>query len=194
MRERLAHSRAGYMSSDSLLRALHARQHARAAAEAAEAAGESPKRPSIAVPTRDPDRLRQGAVRLIGYANEVGEAFRPLVPSWVVNATYATAGTYVVADTAWRSTSLPLGSERGPLAEATDTLVWQTLASVLIPGFTINRVVWAASKVTAAGSRLPTVAGLGSIPFIVHPIDHGVDWLLDTFLRPLYSDSRPARS
>ena len=133
-------------------------------------------------------------MRLIGYANEVGEAFRPLVPSWAVNATYATAGTYVVADAAWRSTSLPPGSARGPLVEATDTFVWQTLASVLIPGFTINRVVWAASKVTVAGSRLPTLAVLGSIPFIVHPIDHGVDWLLDTFLRPLYPGSRPATS
>ena len=182
------------MSGDALLRALHARQQARATAEATEAAGETPARPSSAGPTRDPDRLRQGTVRLIGYANEVGEAFRPLVPSWAVNATYATAGTYVVADAAWRSTSLPPGSARGPLVEATDTFVWQTLASVLIPGFTINRVVWAASKVTVAGSRLPTLAGLGSIPFIVHPIDHGVDWLLDTFLRPLYPGSRPATS
>ena len=51
----------------------------------------------------DMDALREGPVRLIGYSNEVGEAFRPLVPRWVVNSTYAAAGTYVVADAAWRS-------------------------------------------------------------------------------------------
>ena len=55
----------------------------------------------------------------------------------------------------------------------------------------INRVVWAASRLTAAGSRVPTVAGLACIPLIVRPIDLGVDWVLTTFLRPAYPDSRP---
>ena len=58
-------------------------------------------------------------------------------------------------------------------------------------GLAINRVVWAASRLTAAGSRVPTMAGLACIPLIVHPIDLGVDWVLTTFLRPSYPDSRP---
>lgn len=58
-------------------------------------------------------------------------------------------------------------------------------------GMAINRVVWAASRLTAAGSRVPTMAGLACIPLIVHPIDLGVDWVLTTFLRPSYPDSRP---
>ena len=58
-------------------------------------------------------------------------------------------------------------------------------------GMAINRIVWAASRLTAAGSRVPTVAGLACIPLIVHPIDQGVDWVLTSFLRPLYPDSRP---
>jgi fission process protein 1 len=32
-----------------------------------------------------------------------------------------------------------------------------------------------------------TVAGLCSIPFIIHPLDHGVDLVMDTWLRPLYA-------
>ena len=142
----------------------------------------------------DMDALREGPVRLIGYSNEVGEAFRPLVPRWVVNSTYAAAGTYVVADAAWRSGTLPTTSARTPLLEAADTFTWQMLASVFIPGFTINRVVWAASRFTAAGSRIPTLTGLGCIPLIVKPIDMGVDWLLETCLRPLYPDRRPAKT
>ena len=55
----------------------------------------------------------------------------------------------------------------------------------------INRVVWAASRLTAAGSRVPTIAGLACIPLIVRPIDLGVDWVLTTFLRPAYPHSRP---
>ena len=42
-----------------------------------------------------------------------------------------------------------------------DTLVWQGLASVAIPGFTINRIVWAAGKVKWPGklkSVAPTVS------------------------------------
>ena len=113
------------------------------------------------------------------------------MPRWVVNSSYVAATSYVAADATWRSSSLPIASARSPLVEATDTLVWQMLASVLIPGFTINRVVWAASRLTAAGSRIPTLTGLACIPLIVHPIDTGVDWLLDATLRPLYPDSRP---
>ena len=36
---------------------------------------------------------------LIGYANEVGEAFRSLTPLWFVRSTYGVASCYVVADT-----------------------------------------------------------------------------------------------
>ena len=142
---------------------------------------------------RDPDRLRTGAIRYVGYANEIGESFRPLVPRAAVNATYAAASGYVVADAFWRASTLPVGSSRAPLVEAIDTLLWQTLASVAIPGLTINRVVWAAARLCPAGSRLPTVAGLACIPLIVRPIDEGVDWLLSASLRPSYPDSRPDR-
>ena len=142
---------------------------------------------------RDPDAMRTGLVRYAGYANEVGEAFRPLVPRAAVNASYAAASAYVVADAAWRSSAMPISSTRTPFLEVTDTLIWQGLASVIVPGFAINRVVWAASRLTAAGSRVPTAAGLACIPLIVHPIDQGVDWVLTTFLRPSYPDCRPDR-
>ena len=76
-----------------------------------------------------------------------------------------------------------------------DTLVWQGLASVAIPGFTINRICWASGKLLAAAATgLPVVArkwtvtgiGLGSIPLIIKPIDNSVDWLLDNTLRKMY--------
>lgn len=45
------------------------------------------------------DPLRDGPARYLGYANELGEAFRAWVPAWGVPASYAVAIAYVVTDT-----------------------------------------------------------------------------------------------
>lgn len=56
----------------------------------------------------------------------------------------------------------------------------QLLASVMIPGFTINRICWTVGKgIKLAkfkhpmGKWIPTIVGLLSIPLIIHPIDKG---------------------
>ena len=74
-----------------------------------------------------------------------------------------------------------------------DVLVWQTLASVLIPGKVINMVTafstQATSNVALQKKRpflaryLPTAVGLACIPLIINPIDHVVDKLMDSTLR-----------
>jgi len=64
----------------------------------------------------------------------------------------------------------------------------QGLASVMIPGAVINRIVWAMGKAPLppkAKMVLPTAVGLGSIPFIVYPIDWAVHELLDRSSRPV---------
>lgn len=137
----------------------------------------------------NPDRMREGAVRYLGYANECGESFRPLWPRWAVNTTYGVAGAYVVADAAWRSSMPPPG--RTGLVEAVDTLLWQGLASVAVPGIVINRVVAVVGHYGPLQHRawLPTAMGLASIPFIVRPIDHLIDVLMDGYVRPMYAKS-----
>ena len=82
------------------------------------------------------------------------------------------------------------------MVKSGDVLVWQTLASVMIPGFVINRIVLATRMIfglkairAVAGLSLmrfgPTGVGLGAIPFIIHPIDHGVDYLMDNTYRKM---------
>jgi hypothetical protein len=44
------------------------------------------------------DLYRDTALRYLGYSNEVGEAFRPLVGNLAANLTYVVAVGYVVAD------------------------------------------------------------------------------------------------
>lgn len=162
-----------------------------------------------------------------GYANEVGEAFRHMVPLRCVHLSYAISSGYVISHaiaqgitmrrnklktasktahvhqigsdinnysltshnnfsssspaTELNNHSLVSTKSLPPTAAVLDTLLWQGLASVAIPGLLINRL--------CAGSRLllnryavrvlsqqarrwaVTGVGLASIPMIIHPID-----------------------
>jgi len=77
------------------------------------------------------------------------------------------------------------------MVAASDVLIWQTLASVAIPGFTINRVCFFSLALLARTTKLglqarkwtTTAIGLGCIPFIVHPIDRFVDYFMDKTFR-----------
>jgi fission process protein 1 len=104
----------------------------------------------------------------------------------MVNVTYGVAGAYVLTDTAHRANTVP--AEQSAVVEAIDTLLWQTAASVVIPGFFINRAVWMAGRLTAV-KWIPTAAGIVSIPIIVEPIDHAVDYAMDHVVRPLFPNS-----
>mmetsp|Transcript_17887 Transcript_17887/g.41764 ORF Transcript_17887/g.41764 Transcript_17887/m.41764 type:complete len:176 (-) Transcript_17887:2562-3089(-) len=147
--------------------------------------------------------FRDSLLRYCGYANEIGESFRYQYPR-LVRPTYVVAFAYCLSDSAY-SGYMALGEENnrpnGERSKETraaiasfDTLLWQSLASVAIPGFTINMIV-RASKFAVGRTAglpiliskwLPTTAGLGSIPFIVKPIDSLVDFALDNTTRPYF--------
>ena len=55
--------------------------------------------PQVGVEEGVPDIYRDSLLRYLGYANEVGEAFRPLVPVELVYASYVLAIGYILADT-----------------------------------------------------------------------------------------------
>ena len=138
------------------------------------------------------DIWRDSLLRYLGYANEVGESFRPVLPQMVVPS-YAVSFGYVLCDTIDKG-----GAARAqgkPVAKAAiDTLVWQTLASVALPGYTINRCVKLASfglsrapSVPRVAARwAPTAVGLAVIPVIIHPLDNFVHWAMDNTVRPWY--------
>lgn len=176
------------------------------------------------------DPLRDGPLRYLGYSNELGEAFSAWLFPGGVPLSYAVAVSYVLFDTWDKYTKTladaeekivstrsidkaklvsTIGLERG-----VDTLVWQLLASVIIPGYTIHTVVgvsseilgdvlkkdpdvfhidWIASTMSLppetvlifAEKSLPTFIGLLTIPFIVHPIDSAVHAILNASLRPV---------
>lgn len=174
------------------------------------------------------DLFRETNLRYLGYANELGEAFRHFLTPSLYRATYVIAAGYVLADSVdkgWRAYQTwaneraarndPLspefrqegggeGGSRLPIVVAVaDTLIWQSLASVLLPGLAINRAVWASDLGLGSLPRRlsalpplrrwgPTVVGLSLIPLIVHPIDEGVTWLMERTLRRYYAQQLDA--
>jgi fission process protein 1 len=150
--------------------------------------------------------FRDSPLRYMGYANEVGESFRYQVPKLVMPS-YGLAFGYCVLDAAttgydtWCShkpatrTSFTItqarSREMATAVTTVDTLLWQALASVMVPGATINTIVkacrFAVSRTTvlpvALAAWVPTGVGLVSIPIIIKPIDNAVDYLLDNTTR-----------
>jgi mitochondrial fission process protein 1 len=156
--------------------------------------------------------FRDSPIRYLGYANEIGESFRYQYPRYV-GPSYMVAFGYCLADaistgyTAYTYNNNKIGHSHNEdweekklqraLIGACDTLLWQSLASVVIPGSCINVIVKLARYTVsntprqlrlpvAAVTWLPTMIGLASIPFIIHPIDHSVDFILDNSVRPVY--------
>ena len=84
----------------------------------------------------NPEAYREGPVRLLGYANEVGESFRPLVPRSAVLSTYAVATAYVATDAEWRSRQPSSG--RSKLVEAGDTVRLAFTSSLCAPNPTLT--------------------------------------------------------
>jgi len=154
------------------------------------------------VPDEEVDLYRDTALRYAGYANEVGEAFRPLVPAWVVPASYGVAITYVLADTvdktlkAFGSSKFAKAASICAVIEGLDAFVWQITASVALPGYTIHQVVdicvmtlqnLDAEMNPQLISSLPTAIGLLTIPFIVKPLDELAEEIMDQTLRKLWT-------
>ncbi|XP_074062442.1 mitochondrial fission process protein 1 [Macrotis lagotis] len=154
-----------------------------------------------------PDLYRDTWLRYLGYANEVGEAFRAIVPTSMVWLSYGVASSYVVADAvdkgkkAGAAPSPESGRTTKMAVAVVDTFVWQALASVAIPGFTINRLCAASLYILSRATKWPlaarkwttTALGLMAIPIIIHPIDRSVDFLMDSSLRKIYpSQEKPS--
>ncbi|XP_077996336.1 mitochondrial fission process protein 1-like [Glandiceps talaboti] len=150
---------------------------------------------------KETDLFRDTLVRYLGYANEVGESFRSLVPVSVVRFSYLVASGYVAADSVdkgWKANKIQWKDDsiktKKVIHAVGDCLVWQGLASVIIPGVTINRICALSLYLMAKSTSLPlnvrkwttTAIGLSAIPFIIKPIDRGVDLMMDSTVRKIY--------
>eukprot|EP01094_Clydonella_sp_ATCC50884_P025227 TRINITY_DN6558_c0_g1_i2.p1 TRINITY_DN6558_c0_g1~~TRINITY_DN6558_c0_g1_i2.p1 ORF type:complete len:240 (+),score=50.54 TRINITY_DN6558_c0_g1_i2:108-827(+) len=154
---------------------------------------------AAAPPTREHaekehDPFKDTLARYFGYTNEVGEALRQMIKRWLVNSTYVVAGGYALLDTAhkYRLSSARYGQNDG-IYHGGYTLLWQTLASVLIPPVFINRMCWAVNTglthqnwlTPRQRSVAAVLSGLAIIPFICGPIDHLVHAGMQRVYKPV---------
>mmetsp|Transcript_11795 Transcript_11795/g.16466 ORF Transcript_11795/g.16466 Transcript_11795/m.16466 type:complete len:411 (+) Transcript_11795:301-1533(+) len=157
------------------------------------------------------DLFRETPLRYLGYANEVGEAFRVFIGPGGVLGSYMVASGYVVSDSVYQGIKkakeqpdeVPENIRNARvIAAGMESLVWQSFASVILPGFTINRSVALAhffllhlyksplwdgvspDITTRVDHWGPTLFGLAVIPLIVRPIDSSVEKAFQKYVRP----------
>ncbi|KAH8106275.1 mitochondrial 18 KDa protein-domain-containing protein [Cristinia sonorae] len=135
--------------------------------------------------------LRAGQ-RYIAYTSDIGEAFRPIVPPAVVTAAYGVSWLYLSGDVAYESYK---AKRQGPTAEqalyfsettrigmvAAQRAIFQSVASMALPAFTIHTAVKQAKKafVNTTNPRVkawgPTLTGLAIVPVLPYLFDKPVE-------------------
>jgi fission process protein 1 len=140
------------------------------------------------------------SIRLMSYTSELVEAGRPVLLKSLVWVGYGVSIVYVLGDVAVKVNDVKNRGTDVMKYTALDAGLWHTSASLVVPAVTIHGIVGGVSRFQGylANSRkiglpkffkfVPTVVGLLSIPLIIHPIDHGTDYVMNRFVRPIYSD------
>jgi len=132
--------------------------------------------------------------RFLAYTSEVGESFRPLVPKYLVNATYGISICYVGADVWIHAHNMHKNNKpkNEIIVQTADRLIWHSFASMILPAVTIHSIVKYSKKLNWFSGMpmvkcwFPTVFALSCIPFIIHPLDHVTDIAMDHTIRKLY--------
>ncbi|WWD22134.1 hypothetical protein CI109_106623 [Kwoniella shandongensis] len=141
------------------------------------------------------DVARAGS-RYTAYTSDIGEAFRPIVPPYLVTAAYGVSWAYLIGDvsfTTYKSSQLgPSPLEAANMSEPTrlglvavKRSVFQSIASMALPAFTIHTAVRYAGRQFAksANSTMrrwgPTAVGIGLVPALPFMFDHPVETATD---------------
>ncbi|PPR02475.1 hypothetical protein CVT24_002024 [Panaeolus cyanescens] len=152
--------------------------------------------------------------RYVAYTSDVGEAFRPVVPPWVVTAAYGVSWLYLSGDVGYETYKSykkgPSPTEAANFSEPTrlglaavQRATFQSVASMALPAFTIHTVVAQSRKAfrNAANPRVqawgPTITGLAVVPALPylfdHPVEHATDRIFD-WIRERLAQTEPPKS
>ncbi|KXS21782.1 hypothetical protein M427DRAFT_51162 [Gonapodya prolifera JEL478] len=134
-------------------------------------------------------RLIRSSTRYLAYTSDVGEAFRPVVHPSIVKAAYGVSWAYVIVDvssTGYLERRKPGATNRDVGEVVVKRAVFQSLASMALPAFTIHQTVHLASSLLKRTTRNvmlrrwgPTIAGLAVVPALPFIFDHPVEWAVE---------------
>ena len=127
--------------------------------------------------------------RPLAYASEVGESLRKVAP-FLVKPLYGISIAYVLVDLVVKTANLENKTKKYRSVFCLDLMIWHLGASLIIPAVIIHKIVHKSTKLMAKRNFptkvitfAPAIIALSIIPFIVHPIDHAVDWMMDGTFR-----------
>ena len=135
--------------------------------------------------------------RPLSYASELGEAVRPLISPVFVKALYGISIVYIMTDVGFKLYEYPKNNVQPLMFKTLDLCLWHMSASLIVPAVIIHSTVKFSNKIIKRATKnrpklamrtrlLPSLIGLASIPFIIHPIDKTTDYVLDRTLRKCY--------
>ncbi|OCH95978.1 hypothetical protein OBBRIDRAFT_744621 [Obba rivulosa] len=144
-------------------------------------------------------RLRtavQAGHRYVAYTSDIGEAFRPVVPPAVVKAAYSISWLYLAGDVGYEVYKArrrgPTPLEAAHFSEPTriamvavKRAVFQSIASMALPAFTIHTAVKHSKKAfdNVKNPRVkawgPTATGLAIVPVLPYLFDKPVEHVTD---------------
>ncbi|KAJ3073205.1 hypothetical protein HDU98_002024 [Podochytrium sp. JEL0797] len=143
--------------------------------------------------------------RLVAYSSEVGEAFRPVASPLFITGAYAVSWAYVLGDVGYEAYKMRQhGAQDIDVARtAMERGIFQSLASMLFPAYTVHWVVHQASNALKNAKpgmlkRLgPSAAGLAIIPFAPiifdKPTEHAIEFAFNT-VWPLSAEGLKAQA
>ena len=128
-------------------------------------------------------------LRYTAYTSDVGEAFRPVVPTWAVRGTYGLAISYIFGEIGL--TTYREHEAGGDAARAfAHAALFQGVASLALPMVIIHQTVHAAQAVTKRIGRFtkwgPTIAGLALIPALPYAIDEPCEIAIDNIFEQIW--------
>lgn len=141
--------------------------------------------------------LAARAVRYLAYTSDFGEAFRPVAHPLVVRSAYGVSWAYVLGDVGFEA--YQLSNRHGVTGQdlyamTAKRTVFQSIASMALPAFTIHTVVHETKKVFKKMGKYqkwgPSACGLAIVPFL--PLyDHPVEHVIDTAFNWMYKPTHP---
>ncbi|RPD61840.1 hypothetical protein L227DRAFT_573721 [Lentinus tigrinus ALCF2SS1-6] len=138
--------------------------------------------------------------RYVAYTSDVGEAFRPVVHPAIVTAAYGISWLYLAGDVGYETYKAhrrgPTPLEAANFSEPTrlsmiavKRSVFQSIASMALPAFTIHTAVKQAKKALANAQNPrvriwgPTATGLAIVPALPYifdkPVEHATDIIFE---------------
>lgn len=135
------------------------------------------------------------AQRYVAYTSDIGESFRPVAHPNLVRFAYGISWSYIAGDVSYEGYKTHIRNKEKENVPAIDSYpavmaqraVFQSLASMALPAFTIHSVVRYSGRALKGVKNVrirtwgPIGLGLAAVPFLPYafdkPIEHGTEYV-----------------